>query len=224
MAPGGAQIENRDITQRDRAGKAAATGRGECQMSNSVRATARSTRAGRWLLVLASSLLVGPAAVGCTADRQTPITPTAPVAPAAAAATSHAEGTHTMPNGGRMTDQEMAAAWTARPAYVRQTQRTEAAYAFALQTGNVIDWMPCYCGCDTMGHRSNLDCYFKRSPAGSTRVAWEEHASYCQICVDITLTAKKLLGDGKSLLAIRQAVDRTYGSAGPGTDTALPAS
>jgi hypothetical protein len=196
-------------------------------MSSSTRTAARSTWAGRWFLVLAMSLLVGPAVVGCTARQPTPTTPIAPAAPAAAApaaAASHAGGTHTMPNGARMTDQEMTAAWAARPAYVRQAQRTEAAYAFTLQTGNVIDWMPCYCGCDAMGHRSNLDCYFKRASAGSTRIAWEEHASYCQVCVDITLTAKKLLSEGKPLLAIRQAVDRTYGNAGPGTDTALPPS
>jgi hypothetical protein len=123
-----------------------------------------------------------------------------------------------------MTDGQMDAAWAARPAFARQDARTEAAYAFALRTGNVIDWMPCYCGCDAMGHGSNLDCYFKRSVAGSMRIVYEEHASSCDICVDITLTARKLLGEGKSLLAIRQAVDRTYGSAGPGTDTALPAS
>jgi hypothetical protein len=129
-----------------------------------------------------------------------------------------------MPNGAQMSDQEMAAAWAARPAYVRQGQRTEAAYAFALQNGSAIDWMPCYCGCAAMDHRSNLDCYFRRSAAGSTRITWEEHASYCDICVDIALTAKKLLAEGRSLLAVRQAVDRAYGNAGPGTDTALPPS
>jgi hypothetical protein len=163
------------------------------------------------------TLLLGPAVVGCTAGTAHTPAPAAPAGPAGGTS-------HTMPNGVRMTDQAMAAAWAARPAYVRSGPRTEAAYAFALQNGNAIDWMPCFCGCDAMDHRSNLDCYLKRSPAGSAQISWEEHASYCDICVDITLTAKKLLGEGKSLLAVRQAVDRTYGKAGPGTDTPLPPS
>jgi hypothetical protein len=192
-------------------------------MSNPVRAIAPFNRAGRSLLAAALSILVVPALAGCTAE-PVPAAATAASRPAASAAPAAGSisGSHVMPNGARMTDAEMSAAWAARPAYVRQNQRTEAAYAFALQTGNVIEWMPCYCGCDAMDHRSNLDCYLKSTPG--SRVTWEEHASYCQICVDITLTAKKLLGEGKSLLAIRTAVDRTYGSAGPGTDTALPAS
>ncbi len=183
-------------------------------MVRSSRATApRRRQLAPWFLALAMALLVGPTVAGCSANRSS--TP-----PPATASTQ--AGTHTMPNDAEMTTAEMDSAWAGRPAFARQNQRTEAAYAFALRTGHVIEWMPCYCGCGAMGHGSNLDCYFKPAPATSKKVVYEEHASYCDICVDITLTAQKLLNQGKSLREIRDAVDRQYGIGAPGTKTALP--
>ena len=81
--------------------------------------------------------------------------------------------------------------------------------------------MPCYCGCVAMDHRNNTDCYIKPRVEGA-QVVFDEHASYCGICVDITLTAKSMTAEGKSPLQIRAAVDGEYGSIAPGTDTAVP--
>lgn len=113
---------------------------------------------------------------------------------------------------------DAAAAWAASPAFVRATAETEEAYAFALFHPQVVRWMPCYCGCEGMGHRSNLDCFLKPG----ARVVFEEHASYCDICVKTALLAKKMYSEGKSLREIRQAVDQTFGGAAPGTPTDLP--
>jgi len=165
-------------------------------------------------LLLALSLLVVPGIAACSSH-----TDASAPAPTAAVGVS---GHHTMPNGAQMSTREIDAAWAARPAFVRQTQRIEMAYAYAFRSWNVIEWMPCYCGCDSLGHGSNLNCFLKPMRSGSTRVEFDEHGSYCGICIDIALTAKKLAGEGKSLLQIRQAIDRQFGSAGPGTDTALP--
>jgi hypothetical protein len=115
----------------------------------------------------------------------------------------------------------MDAAWTARPAYVRADPRTEEAYAFALRSPELLQWMPCYCGCAAMGHRSNLDCYFKPTAAGLVP-RFEEHASFCSICVDTTLTAKRLLAQGHTLRDVRNAVDQQFGGGAPGTPTELP--
>ena len=114
------------------------------------------------------------------------------------------------------------AVWAARPAFVRSNAATEEAYAYALQHPEIVEWMPCYCGCAAMGHGSNLDCYFKHGVVGDKAV-YEEHASYCDICVQITLKAKQLNASGQSLTQIRQAIDKTFGGSGaPGTDTAQP--
>jgi hypothetical protein len=117
-------------------------------------------------------------------------------------------------------DGEMAAMWAGRPAYTHNTPATEEAYNYALQHPLVLHWIPCYCGCGAMGHGNNLDCYFERQ-AGGTMV-FEEHASYCQICVDITLRTKQLAESGSTLASIRAAIDTEFGGAGPGTDTAMP--
>ena len=105
--------------------------------------------------------------------------------------------------------------WAARPDYVRSNAATETAYHYAITHPDIVKWMPCYCGCGGMGHESNLACYVK--PDG----AWEEHASYCDICVKITLKTKALLEQGKSLREIRQIIDATW-SGLPGTPTELP--
>jgi len=114
------------------------------------------------------------------------------------------------------------AIWAARPDYVRSNAQTEEAYAYALANPQIVEWMPCYCGCAAMGHGSNLDCYYKHGVTGD-RAVFEEHASYCDICVKITLKAKHLNAEGRSLREIRLIIDQTFGgSAAPGTLTAQP--
>jgi hypothetical protein len=115
------------------------------------------------------------------------------------------------------------AAWTARPDYVRHAHPSVGeAYRYALERPDVIQWMPCYCGCAAMEHRSNLDCFFRARMSGGA-VAFEEHASFCDICVETALLAKKRMAEGRSLAEIRAEVDSTWGGgAVPGTDTPLP--
>jgi len=117
-------------------------------------------------------------------------------------------------------DSAQAAAWAVRPAYTHTTARTEEAYQYAMEHPLVLQWMPCYCGCGGVGHASNLDCYFEPSAGGS--IVFEEHASYCGICVDITLRTKQLANSGAALASIRTAIDAEFGGAGPGTDTERP--
>jgi hypothetical protein len=116
---------------------------------------------------------------------------------------------------------DASTAWAARPAFTKADPMTEEAYAYALYHPQVVQWMPCYCGCGGMGHRSNLDCYLKPAIPGMP-TTFEEHASYCDICVKTTLLTKKLISEGRSLREIRAAVDQTFGGAVPGTPTDLP--
>jgi hypothetical protein len=116
---------------------------------------------------------------------------------------------------------DASTAWAARPAFTKVDPMTEEAYAYALYHPQVVQWMPCYCGCGGMGHRSNLDCYLKPAIPGKP-TTFEEHASYCDICVKTTLLTKKLIAEGRSLREIRAAVDQTFSGAAPGTPTDLP--
>ena len=167
-------------------------------------------------------LALGGSVSGCAGE---PIhSGTAAPAPAATdgAAAPQAEvpmGDMRMPTGG-----EVTTAWNARPAFVAALAgEGQSAYAFALARPDVLQWLPCYCGCGGMGHRSNLDCFFQRRETGA--LAFEEHASYCDICIETANLASKMIVDGASMGQIRAAVDATFGGgAAPGTDTALPPS
>jgi hypothetical protein len=52
---------------------------------------------------------------------------------------------------------------------------TAALYRFARERGDVLQWMPCTCGCAELGHGSNRACYIK-SEAGD-RTTWTSHAA-----------------------------------------------
>jgi hypothetical protein len=50
------------------------------------------------------------------------------------------------------------------------------AYLFALARPDVLRYLPCYCGCASLGHTSNLDC-FVRPTATGREVALESHGA-----------------------------------------------
>ena len=168
----------------------------------------RETHRSDILFALFAVLLVsGPAFAACSSSKA--------MAPEGGSAATMPARNDDMPMAGA------SAAWTGRPAYVRANAATEEAYAFAIQHPQIVGWMPCFCGCEAMDHGSNLDCYFKHGQPGDKPV-FEEHASFCEICVDITLKTKQLDAEGKSLREIRQIIDQTFGGSAPGTRTAQP--
>ncbi len=125
--------------------------------------------------------------------------------------------------GTKLTPDGLAAAGASLPAYVLdQPPDVQEAYLFAVERPDVLMWIPCYCGCGGhSGHKSSRDCFVKR---GSTpgHIQFDEHGSQCDICVGIALDAKRMSEEGRSLRAIREYIDATYGSIGPGTDTPPP--
>lgn len=125
-----------------------------------------------------------------------------------------------MDRNGGMTLAAADDAWEHRPDFTHASAATEAAYAYALHNPQVIEWFPCYCGCGAMGHRSNFDCYYKPTTDGT--IAFEEHASYCDICVQITLKARELIAQGMSLHDARAAIDAQFAGGVPGTSTEVP--
>jgi hypothetical protein len=98
---------------------------------------------------------------------------------------------------------ELPAEVQSAPASVRT------AYQFAAANPDVMEDLPCYCGCGGIGHTSNYDCYVAEVAANG-KIRFDGHALGCSICVDITLDAMRLLKDGKSVPEIRAYVDATY--------------
>ena len=91
---------------------------------------------------------------------------------------------------------------------------TQQAYQFAVANPDVMQHIPCYCGCGTMGHTSNYSCYVESVDAAGN-VKFDSHALGCSICVDITQDAMRLTKEGKSPQDIKAYVDKTYSQYGP---------
>ncbi len=91
---------------------------------------------------------------------------------------------------------------------------TQQAYQFAVANPDVMQHIPCYCGCGAMGHTSNYSCYVESVDAAG-QVKFDGHALGCSICVDITQDAMRLTKEGKSPQAIKAYVDKTYSQYGP---------
>lgn len=90
------------------------------------------------------------------------------------------------------------------------------AYQFAVLNRDVLQQLPCYCGCGAMGHTSNDSCYIAGEDE-SGQLTFENHALGCQICVDITQDAMRLLDEGQNIDQIFSYVDATYSRFGPPT-------
>lgn len=43
-------------------------------------------------------------------------------------------------------------------------------YAFQIENGELMRYMPCFCGCGRGGHKNNRDCYIKAVAADGTVV------------------------------------------------------
>jgi hypothetical protein len=104
--------------------------------------------------------------------------------------------------------QDMPAEVQKAPVSVQQ------AYQYAVANPDVMQSIPCYCGCGAMGHTSNYSCYIAgENQDGSLQ--FDEHALGCSICVDITQDAMRLQKEGKTIPDIRQYIDDTYAQYGP---------
>jgi len=88
------------------------------------------------------------------------------------------------------------------------------AYQFAVANPDVMQHIPCYCGCGSMGHTSNYACYVAGQSADGT-LKLDSHALGCSICVDITQDTMRLLKEGKRVPDIKAYVDQTYAQYGP---------
>lgn len=88
------------------------------------------------------------------------------------------------------------------------------AYRFASVNPDVMKQIPCYCGCDDIGHTSNYSCYIS-GVDDHGQLTYDTHALGCSICVDITQDVMRLLKQGKSVAEIRSYIDQTYAQYGP---------
>jgi hypothetical protein len=95
----------------------------------------------------------------------------------------------------------VTAAGVLAPAAVPRTVGSVEAYAAARRVPGVLDGLYCYCDCSRhAGHRSLLTCFES------------DHGAWCDVCMGEALLAEQMAGEGRSLLDIRNAIDRQFGS------------
>lgn len=88
------------------------------------------------------------------------------------------------------------------------------AYQFNTANPDIMQDIPCYCGCGDIGHTSNYDCYVSNID-DKNNITFDNHALGCSICVDITQDVMRMLRDGKSPQDARAYIDATYSKYGP---------
>jgi len=78
-------------------------------------------------------------------------------------------------------------------------EKTRAAYQVAKDIPEVLEQLPCFCGCMTsFGHQNNLFCFKDR------------HGDGCTMCQDIALEARKLHDQGMSITQIQNSIKTRY--------------
>ena len=54
--------------------------------------------------------------------------------------------------------------------------KAQEAYRYAADHGETLQYIPCFCGCKVIGHRSNADCYVAERLADG-RITFTSHAA-----------------------------------------------
>src|SRR5262249_54289176 len=85
-------------------------------------------------------------------------------------------------------------------------------YEFAARHPEVVQYVPCYCGCERVGHNGNHDCFVKSRAANGRVTEWDTHGMGCAICLDVGRDAMTLFNAGNSVTQIRVAIDKKYGT------------
>ncbi|MBU5211912.1 PCYCGC domain-containing protein [Heyndrickxia oleronia] len=126
------------------------------------------------------------------------------------------EVSHTMPV-------EETASAAILPSFIDNSSETiQTIYQAAASHQELLEHMPCYCGCGEMGHENNYDCFIQENKRNGA-IVWDEHGVNCDVCLEIAAESMVEYQKGKSMLDIRKEIDEKYkeGYAKP-TPTPMP--
>src|SRR5688572_23864644 len=83
----------------------------------------------------------------------------------------------------------------------------QAVYEFAARHPEVLNYMPCFCGCErSAGHTGNHDCFVRRRNSEGRVLEWDSHGYGCAICIDVARDAMQMFNAGASITSIRAAI------------------
>ncbi|APH06120.1 PCYCGC motif-containing (lipo)protein [Bacillus weihaiensis] len=93
-----------------------------------------------------------------------------------------------------------------------QPEDIQIIYQAAAKHEDLLEFIPCYCGCgETANHKNNYDCFvFNKKENGS--LVWDDHGTKCGVCLEIAAQSILDYQEGKSLKEIREKIDTQYKS------------
>jgi hypothetical protein len=163
--------------------------------------------------MIAGALIVGAIAIGVVWYVRDSAPADAAAGPATADAQSGAASLIDPPANAKFGPHKQAALpFLQFPAYAppRAPEVVRAAFTFAAEHPEVLGYVPCFCGCQRMGHRGNDDCFVAARAGNGDVTAWEPHGMECQICIDVAHQSEELLKMGTSVRDIRGKVEQSW--------------
>lgn len=105
------------------------------------------------------------------------------------------------------------------PSFAYKDAMTLKAYTYATKHPEMLEQIPCYCGCgghgseasDGKAHRFLRDCFI------NDNWQYDEHGSNCDTCLALASKTQDYLAAGKTLKEARELIDREYQGKYPDT-------
>jgi hypothetical protein len=92
----------------------------------------------------------------------------------------------------------------------RPPELIKTVYEFAAYHPEVLNYVPCYCGCESVGHKSNQSCFVKSRDAQGRVTAFDSHGTGCTVCIDVARDAMQMYNAGASVKEIRAAIEMKW--------------
>ncbi len=91
-----------------------------------------------------------------------------------------------------------------------KSEDTQTIYQAAAAHKELLENMPCYCGCgETANHRSNYDCFVYENRENGA-IVWDDHGTKCGVCLEIAVQSIVDYQEGLSMKEIRTKIDNMY--------------
>lgn len=91
-----------------------------------------------------------------------------------------------------------------------QSDTIKTIYQASAASKELLEKIPCYCGCgDSVGHKNNYDCFIRENKKNG-RIVWDSHGVNCDVCLEIAAQSITDYHNGKSIKEIRKEIDEKY--------------
>lgn len=103
------------------------------------------------------------------------------------------------------------------PPYITGEMRVMYEWAKTPKGIELLEQIPCYCGCKYEGHKHTRHCFWKDN--GN----FDKHGITCSVCFDIAKKTKEMHEQGEDVCEIRKTIDKFYEpNKQLGTETPMP--